>query len=116
MLFSNGLTAGSRAANNTMPQTRKEILSVFSNHKEQMADFGIQELMLFGSAAKDTLTSQSDVDVVVKFTQTTYRGYLEFKAFLESKLHRRVDLLTLAGVKGRLKQEIAKDLIHVPIA
>lgn len=102
--------------NNAMPQTRKEILSVFSNCKGQMAEFGIQELMIFGSAAKDTLTPQSDVDVVVEFSQTTYRGYLEFKAFLESKLHRQVDLLTLAGVKGRLKQEIERDLIHVPIA
>jgi predicted nucleotidyltransferase len=102
--------------NNTVPQTRKEILSVFSNHKEQMAEFGVQELMLFGSAATDTLTPQSDVDVIVQFSQTTYRGYLEFKAFLENRLHRNVDLLTLAGVRGRLKQEVERDLIHVPIA
>ena len=102
--------------NTEIPQTRKEILSVFSNHMEEMAEFGVQGLMLFGSAAKDTLTPQSDVDVVVEFAQTTYRGYLEFKAFLENKLHRDVDLLTLAGVKGRLKQEIERDLIHVPIS
>jgi predicted nucleotidyltransferase len=102
--------------NNTVPKTRKEILSIFSSQKEQMAEFGVQELMLFGSAAKDTLTPQSDVDVVVEFTKTTYRGYLEFKAFLENKLHRDVDLLTLAGVRGRLRQKIEKDFIHVPIA
>lgn len=102
--------------NNAIPQTRDEILSVFSNYKEQMADFGVQELMLFGSAATDTLTPQSDVDVIVRFSQTTYRGYLEFKAFLENRLHRDVDLLTLAGVRGRLKQEVERDLIHVPIA
>jgi len=101
---------------NTIPQTRKEILGIFSNYKEQMAEFGVQELMLFGSAAKDTLTPQSDVDVVVEFTKTTYRGYLEFKAFLEDKFHRDVDLLTLAGVRGRLRQEIEGDFVHVPIA
>ena len=99
-----------------IPQTREEILRVFSNHMKEMAEFGVQGLMLFGSDAKDTLTPQSDVDVVVEFSKTTYRGYLEFKAFLESKLHCDVDLLTLAGVRGRLKQEIERDLIYVPIA
>ena len=102
--------------NNTIPQTREEILRLFSSQKEQMAKFGVRGLMLFGSAAKDTLTPQSDVDVVVEFTKTTYRGYLEFKAFLEKELHREVDLLTLAGVQGRLKQEIERDFVHVPIA
>ncbi len=102
--------------NTNIPQTRKEILRIFSSQKEQMAEFGIRELMLFGSAAKDTLTPQSDVDVVVEFTKTTYRGYLEFKAFLENQLHRDVDLLTLAGVRGRLRQEIERDFVHVPIA
>ena len=102
--------------NAAIPQTREEILRVFSSHMKEMAEFGVEGLMLFGSAATDTLTPQSDVDVVVEFSKTTYRGYLEFKAFLENMLHREVDLLTLAGVRGRLKQEIERDLIHVPIA
>ena len=51
--------------NTAIPQTREEILRVFSSHMKEMAEFGVEGLMLFGSAATDTLTPQSDVDVVV---------------------------------------------------
>ena len=71
-------------------------------------------LSLFGSAARGSLTPQSDVDMVVEFSQTTYRRFVALKSFLETVLGRGVDLLTPAAVQGRLKQEIEKDLVDVP--
>jgi len=54
------------------------------------------------------------VDMVVEFSQITYRRFVALKAFLESILGREVDLLTPGAVQGRLKDEIEKDLVDVP--
>lgn len=71
-------------------------------------------ISLFGSAARGTLEPRSDVDMVVEFSETTYRRFVGLKTFLESLLGRKVDLLTPDAVEGRLKAEIERDLIDVP--
>lgn len=52
--------------------------------------------------------------MIVQFSHTTYRRFVGLKSFLESLLGRKVDLLTSPAVQGRLKEEIEKDLVHVP--
>ena len=96
-----------------VPKSRSQILAILAEQCGRIHGFGVRDLYLFGSAARDTMDDQSDIDMVVEFAHTTYRDYKDFKSFLESILHRHVDLLTAAAVKGRLKQEIQKDAIHV---
>ena len=74
----------------------------------------MERIGLLGSAARGELGPLSDVDMVVEFSQTTYRRFVEVKSFLESILGRKVDLLTPPAVQGRLKEQIERDLVHVP--
>lgn len=94
--------------------TRRQVIETLQAHREHLAQFGVKKISLFGSIARDTAESQSDVDMVVEFSQTTYRRFTALKSFLESILGRKVDLLTPAAVEGRLKEEIEKDLIDAP--
>ncbi len=96
------------------PQTREEVVEVLRSHRRELDEFGVRQLSLFGSVARGDLQPQSDVDVIVQFSRTTYRRFVGLKSFLESILDRKVDLLTSAAVEGRLKKEIEKDLVHVP--
>lgn len=96
------------------PQTREEIVELLRSHRRELDEFGVRELSLFGSVARGDLRPRSDVDMVVQFSRTTYRRFVGLKSFLESILGRKVDLLTSAAVEGRLKEEIEKDLVHVP--
>ena len=47
---------------------RDEVLDVLREHKATLAQrFGVSELALFGSFARDQATDDSDVDVLVRF-------------------------------------------------
>lgn len=76
--------------------------------------FGVKHLGLFGSAARDELRSDSDVDVLVEFVgPTTFQGYFDLKAHLEQLLGRRVDLVTEKGLKPRARRHVERDLVRV---
>jgi predicted nucleotidyltransferase len=96
------------------PMTRRQVIEILQAHQDELRQFGVKKISLFGSVARESAESRSDVDMVVEFSEITYRRFIALKSFLESILSRRVDLLTPAAVQGRLKEEIEKDLVDVP--
>ena len=47
---------------------RQEVLDTLQRHKPILKErFGVTELALFGSFARDQATEESDVDILVKF-------------------------------------------------
>jgi len=86
-----------------------------NQHRGEILDrFGAKRLSLFGSAARDELRDDSDIDVLVEFEQAaTYDGYFDLKGFLEQLLGRRVDLVTEKGLKPRARRHVEKDMIRV---
>lgn len=83
-------------------------------HDELVSRFGIAELALFGSAARDELREDSDVDVLVTFSgPSTFDRYFGLKSYLEDLFGRNVDLVTEKGLKPRARAYVSKDLIRV---
>ena len=70
------------------------ILNLLHRHRDDFTRrFGARYLALFGSAARDELHDDSDVDILVEFEGPgTFDGYMDLKFFLESLLGRQVDL------------------------
>ncbi|MBE7422132.1 MAG: nucleotidyltransferase family protein [Zoogloeaceae bacterium] len=94
---------------------RSKILSVLKAHREEiMRRFAVRSLSLFGSAARDEMREDSDVDVLVEFDgPATFDGYMGLKDYLESLLGTTVDLVTRKGLKPRARRHVEQDLIHV---
>jgi hypothetical protein len=94
---------------------RATILKILSEHQaEVLRQFGAKQLALFGSAARNELRDDSDIDVLVEFARpATFDGYFELKAYLERLLGRQVDLVTEKGLKPRARRNVEKDLIRV---
>ncbi len=94
---------------------RSTILQILTDHHEEMLRrFNIKRLALFGSAARDELREDSDVDVLVEFiAPATFDGYFGLKDYLEELLGRPVDLVTEKGLKPRARRDIEKDLVNV---
>lgn len=94
---------------------RSTIVRLLSDRAEELrARFGARSLALFGSAARDELTEESDVDVLVDFDgPATYERYFGLKDYLEELLQRRVDVVTERGLKPRARRHVQKDLIRV---
>lgn len=90
--------------------SRKEVLRQLTLLKEPLRSrFGVTRLGIFGSVARDEVTSASDIDVVVEMTPNLFlRGAL--KVELESLLQHPVDVVRYrpnmnAFLKSRIDQE-----------
>lgn len=94
---------------------RNEILSRLTVHRSDVErGFGATRLALFGSAARDELRDDSDVDILVAFDgRTTVARYFGLKDYLEALLGRRVDLVTEKGLKPRARPHVERDLVDV---
>jgi predicted nucleotidyltransferase len=70
--------------------------------------YGIQELSLFGSAARGDMRPDSDVDVLVDFLPGVVHGweYFDLESELAEAFGRRVDLATKKWLKPHIKAQI----------
>jgi uncharacterized protein len=94
---------------------RSDVLTILREHHDALAmQFGVRQLALFGSGARDQLRPDSDVDLLVDFIgPASYSAYFGLKDQLESLLGRTVDLVTEKGLKARARQQVEKDMIRV---
>lgn len=94
---------------------RASILALLQEHRDVVSTrFGAKDLALFGSAARDEMRADSDVDVLVDFDgPATFDAFFGLKDYLEELLHRPVDLVTRKGLKPRARQHVERDLIRV---
>ncbi len=95
--------------------TRDETLDRLRRHFPEMAErFNVASLAIFGSASRDELRDDSDVDVLVGFREmATFDRFFGLKAYVENLLGRNVDLATHAMLKPRLKANIENELLDV---
>lgn len=94
--------------------THKEIVRLLSAHRTEWERFGVKTLMLFGSAARGEMSSESDIDILVEFEgPATFDRYMDLKFTLEALLGRPVDLVTPRAIKPRLRPSVEKEAIRV---
>ena len=76
--------------------------------------FGVVDLALFGSFARDQATDTSDVDILVRFDgPATSRGYFGTQFYIEDLLGRPVDLATRQELRAEIRPYVEEDLIDV---
>jgi uncharacterized protein len=94
---------------------RDDILALLQQHRHIVAQrFNATDIALFGSAARDDMGPDGDVDVLVGFNgPATYDAYFALKDDLEKVLGRPVDLVTQKGLKPRARLHVERDLIGV---
>ena len=94
---------------------RDEAMSLLQAHKPVLAErFGVTELALFGSFARDQATDRSDVDILVEFDNPPdWKAYFGAVAYLEDILGRPVDMATLSDVRKEIRPYVERDAVHV---
>lgn len=94
---------------------RTQILDMLTTRRHEIASrYGVKQLAVFGSAARDELDSGSDVDVLVEFSgPATFRAYMDLKFYLEDLLGRPVDLVTDKALRQELRPHVERELIRV---
>ena len=94
---------------------RQRTLELLSRSKPELqARFGVIQLALFGSIARDMATRNSDVDVLVAFDgPATSKRYFGVQFYLEDLLGCPVDLVTEKALRPELRPYIEQELIDV---
>lgn len=94
---------------------RRQVIDLLSQHKlEWQWLYGIQELTLFGSLARNEANPGSDVDLCVTLEPPNPFLLVHFQQAVQQLLGVRVDLVTRwPGMNPALKQEIERDAISI---
>ncbi len=95
---------------NALQATRQLLVQ---NRPRLAARYPIRRLALFGSYARDEATADSDVDILVEFSQPVGLQFFELAHELEELLHKPVDLVSRHGIKTAYFTAIEPDLIDV---
>lgn len=95
--------------------SRQQVIALLSQHlPEWRRLYGIQDLTLFGSLARNEATPQSDVDLCVSLDPPTPFALVHFQQAVEQQLGLRVDVVTRwPGMNPALKREIERDAILI---
>ena len=91
--------------------TCDDVLDLLKAHKPLLAErFGVTQLALFGSFARDQATDRSDVDILVQFDgPATAKSYFGLQFYLEDLLSRPVDLVTTKALRNEFRPYVERE-------
>jgi hypothetical protein len=98
-----------------MMKSREEIMDALSNLADELRkNYKVERIGLFGSYARQEQRPDSDIDLLVDFSDDADLFDLaELKYFMEEKLHHRVDVVPARALRDELKQAVLADVSYV---
>ncbi|MDP3515023.1 MAG: nucleotidyltransferase family protein [Sulfuritalea sp.] len=94
---------------------RSDAIDLLAQSKPILADrYGVTDLALFGSTARDSAGAGSDVDVLVAFDgPATSARYFGVQFYLEDLFGCAVDLVTEKALRVELRPFIEKECVRI---
>jgi predicted nucleotidyltransferase len=91
-----------------------EIIASLQLKKANLIEkYPISSIAVFGSYAREEQTHESDVDILVEFSDSIGFKFIDLADELEDILKMNVDLVSKSGVKQKYFAQIQNDLIYV---
>jgi len=94
---------------------RDDILEKLRADKPALDKFGVKAIGVFGSVARGEARPDSDIDIVVDYTEDSNPDLFEFvrlKRHLEGLLGRSVDLASPDSPNRRLNERIKSEAVY----
>lgn len=93
---------------------RDEIVAELKKDKTLMFEkFGVEEIALFGSYARNEQKDDSDIDVLVKLKEPKLAKLVGVLEFLEGKFHKKIDIVAKhKHLSQRFWNVIGADIIY----
>lgn len=98
-----------------MNSSRQDILSSLKALKKYVADeYAVNKIGVFGSVARNELTEESDIDLLVEFSRPVGMVmFIRLENFLSERLGRPVDLITPDALKPVIQKDVLAEVIYV---
>ena len=92
---------------------QREILDILARHRDELREFGVESLALFGSVSRGEETAESDVDILVEFFRPVgMLAFIRLQLRLAEILGRRVDLVTLKALRPAWRERVLREAVH----
>jgi predicted nucleotidyltransferase len=103
------------------PRRIKESLTILEILKKKYTylsdEFCVEKIGVFGSAAREDEREDSDIDIIVSLREPIGFKFIGLIEYLENLFHKKVDVLTEAGINNiRIKEvsdAIKRNIIYV---
>ena len=97
---------------------KQNILEELSNRRHHLAEFGVEQIGLFGSFVRGEGSQDSDIDLLVEMSKNrkTFRNFLALNYYLEEIFGRRVELVTKQSLSPYIGPHILKTVEYASLA
>ena len=93
--------------------TKEEILASLRENKDFFKKkFAIDNIMLFGSYARNEATKESDIDILIECKKKTFKNYINILRFLEKLFNKKIDVIYLDTVNPFIMELIEEELAY----
>lgn len=90
------------------------VVQILKELKPELTDrYHVTSIGLFGSIVRDDFTSESDVDIIVDFSQPVGIEFVDLADLIEERIRKPVDLVSKKGIKPRYFEEISSEILYV---
>lgn len=94
-------------------KSKKQIEQLLRKKKTYLKKrFNVVEIGIFGSFARGEETEDSDVDILVAFSDSIGWEFVDLKDYLEDLLGLKVDLVTIQALKPQLRETILSEVVY----
>jgi predicted nucleotidyltransferase len=95
--------------------TKENVIQVLKSvTEESLLRYKAQIRGIFGSVARGDESDESDIDVLVDFTEKAdLFDFVGLALFLEEKLHRKVDVVPSDTIKIEIRNSVMKEAIYI---
>lgn len=80
---------------------------------ELQAKYHVSSIGVFGSVVREDFTTESDIDIIVDFSQPIGISFIDLADLLEKKVNSKVDLFSRKGIKPQYFKEIEHEIVYV---
>ena len=91
-----------------------KIMTIINKNKPDLVKrYPIKSIGIFGSVSRNDFNENSDIDILVEFSEPIGIEFIDLANELEKLLQHKVDLVSKNGIKPKYLKAIEKDLSYV---
>ena len=96
-------------------KSRQHIISLLQANRNDIKEFGVRRLCLFGSFLHERQNADSDIDLIVEFQPggKTFDNLIRLGFYLEELFSRRVELVTPESLSPFIGPQILSEVEYV---
>lgn len=97
-----------------MMTTLNDIKNTLQSNKRRLSEkYGVSVMAIFGSYVRGQQREESDIDILVDFKKPIGIEFIDLANELEVLLNKKVDLVSLKGIKPIYYQKLEHELTYV---